>query len=97
MESSREKAITVVDQSQATESSLTSIMTNVDTINDMNSQVANAAVEQRSVSEEVSTNIIKINEVSEETVTQAENTSQASSELAAQAENLRQIVNEFKV
>lgn len=97
MESSREKAITVVDQSQATESSLTSIMTNVDTINDMNSQVANAAVEQRTVSEEVSANIIKINGVSEDTVAQAENTSKASSDLAKQADNLRQIVNEFKV
>jgi methyl-accepting chemotaxis protein len=97
MESSREKAITVVDQSQATENSLISIMTNVDTINDMNSQVANAAVEQRTVSEEVSANIIKINGVSEDTVTQAENTSKASSDLADQADNLRQIVNEFKV
>jgi methyl-accepting chemotaxis protein len=97
MENSREKAITVVDQSQATESSLTSIMTNVDTINDMNGQVANAAVEQRTVSEEVSANIIKINGVSEDTVAQAESTSKASSDLAEQAENLRQIVNEFKV
>lgn len=97
MENSREKAITVVDQSQATESSLTSIMTNVDTINNMNGQVANAAVEQRTVSEEVSANIIKINGVSEDTVAQAENTSKASSDLAEQAENLRQIVNEFKV
>jgi methyl-accepting chemotaxis protein len=63
----------------------------------MNSQVANAAVEQRTVSEEVSAHIIKINGVSEDTVTQAENTSKASSDLADQADNLRQIVNEFKV
>lgn len=97
MESSRTKAIAVVDQSQATENSLTNIMTNVDTINEMNSQVANAAVEQRTVSEEVSANIIKINRVSEETVAQAENTSQASTNLAEQAQNLRKIVNEFKV
>jgi methyl-accepting chemotaxis protein len=97
MESSREKAIAVVNQSQATENSLTSIMTNVNTINEMNGQVASAAVEQRTVSEEVSTNIVKINEVSEETVLQAENTSTASINLAEQALNLRQIVNEFKV
>lgn len=97
MESSREKAIAVVDQSQATENSLTSIMTNVNTINEMNGQVASAAVEQRTVSEEVSTNIVKINEVSEETVLQAGNTSVASINLAEQALNLRQIVNEFKV
>jgi methyl-accepting chemotaxis protein len=97
MESSREKAVKVVDQSQATESSLISIMTNVDTINNMNGQVASAAVEQSSVSEEVSANIVKINEVSEDTVDQAENTSRASSELAEQAQNLSKIVNEFKV
>ncbi len=97
MESSREKAVKVVDQSQATENSLTSIMENVDTINNMNSQVASAAVEQSSVSEEVSTNIVKINEVSEDTVDEAASTSKASFELAEQAENLRNIVNEFKV
>ena len=97
MESSREKAVKVVDQSQATESSLISIMTNVDTINNMNGQVASAAVEQSSVSEEVSANIVKINEVSEDTVEQAENTSRASAELAEQAQNLSKIVNEFKV
>lgn len=97
MESSREKAVKVVDQSQETESSLIHIMTNVDTINNMNSQVANAAVEQSSVSEEVSANIVKINELSEDTVDEAANTSQASSDLAEQAQNLRNIVNEFKV
>lgn len=97
MESSREKAVKVVDQSQETESSLIHIMTNVDTINNMNSQVANAAVEQSSVSEEVSANIVKINELSEDTVDEAAHTSQASSDLAEQAQNLRNIVNEFKV
>jgi len=97
MESSREKAVTVVDQSQGTESSLQSIMNNVSTINDMNSQVAIAADQQSSVSEEVSANIVRINEVSDQTVTQAENTAHASKELAEQAENLRNIVNEFKV
>lgn len=97
MESSREKAVKVVDQSQNTESSLTSIMTNVDTINNMNVQVATAAVEQSTVSEEVSANIVRINEISENTVNQAEHTSQASRELAEQAQNLRKIVNEFKV
>jgi methyl-accepting chemotaxis protein len=34
-------------------------MTNVETINNMNSQVASAAVQQSAVSEEVSVNIIK--------------------------------------
>lgn len=97
MESSREKAIKVVDQSQATESSLIHIMTNVDTISNMNSQVASAAVEQSAVSEEVSANIVKINEVSEDTVEEAAKTSQASSDLAEQALNLSKIVNEFKV
>ncbi len=97
MESSRKKAVKVVDQSQATESSLIHIMTNVDTINNLNSQVASAALEQSTVSEEVSTNIVKINKVSEDTVDQAANTSQASSDLAEQAQNLRNIVNEFKV
>ncbi|MEH6448983.1 MAG: methyl-accepting chemotaxis protein [Oleispira sp.] len=97
MESSREKAIKVVDQSQATESSLIHIMTNVDTISNMNSQVASAAVEQSAVSEEVSANIVKINEVSEDTVDEAAKTSQASSDLAEQAQNLSKIVNEFKV
>jgi methyl-accepting chemotaxis protein len=97
MESSREKAIKVVDQSQATESSLTHIMTNVDTISNMNSQVASAAVEQSAVSEEVSANIVKINAVSEDTVDEAAKTSQASSDLAEQAQNLSKIVNEFKV
>lgn len=97
MESSREKAITVVDQSQETEKSLISIMGNVDTISNMNSQVASAAVEQSSVSEEVSSNIIKINEISENTVDESAQTAQASSDLAEQAKNLSKIVNEFKV
>ena len=97
MESSREKAVTVVDQSQGTENSLQSIMENVTTINSMNSQVATAADQQSSVSEEVSANIVRINEVSDHTVIQAEQTAHASQQLAEQAENLRNIVNEFKV
>lgn len=97
MEGSRAKAVKVVDQSQATENSLNSVMTNVDTINHMNTQVASAAVEQSTVSEEVSENIIKINGVSEDTVAQAAKTSEASGALAEQAQNLREIVNEFKV
>jgi len=97
MESSREKAVAVVDQSQNTENSLQSIMNNVSTINDMNSQVATAADQQSSVSEEVSSNIVRINDVSDQTVVQAENTANASKSLAEQAENLRKIVNEFKV
>jgi methyl-accepting chemotaxis protein len=96
MESSREKAVKVVDQSQATENSLIHVMTNVETINNMNSQVASAAMQQSAVSEEVSVNIIKINAVSEDTVDEAAKTSQASFHLAEQAQNLNKIVNEFK-
>jgi methyl-accepting chemotaxis protein len=96
MESSREKAVKVVDQSQATENSLIDVMTNVETINNMNGQVASAAMQQSAVSEEVSVNIIKINAVSEDTVDEAAKTSQASFHLAEQAQNLNKIVNEFK-
>jgi methyl-accepting chemotaxis protein len=71
-------------------------MSNVTTINTMNSQVSTAADEQRNVSEEISANIVRINDVSTTTVNQAEETAQAAVKLAEQAENLRNIVNEFK-
>ncbi|MCG8429005.1 MAG: methyl-accepting chemotaxis protein [Chromatiales bacterium] len=97
MGQSLERATSTVNQAQNAGESLTSITHAVETIVSMNTQIATAAEEQSSVSEEITRNVVNIRDISEQTATGSEQTSSASAELARLGEELRGLVGQFRV
>lgn len=87
-ESNSEQAETLVE-------SLASITGAVRTINDMNTQIASAAEEQSTVSEEINLNISNISSVGEQTAAASEETANANRNLIQQAGQLRVVVRQF--
>jgi len=96
MENGRSRATSSVEQAASAGGSITSISERIDTINDMNNQIASAAEEQTAVAEEINRNISNISRVSEETSIGAKNTAEACHELLALADQLRSMVGNFK-
>ena len=97
MSSSRDRAHETVQKAKEAGQSLTSITGAVDMIVQMNTQIATAAEEQSSVSEEINRNVINIQDISEETASGAGQIATASTELASLGEQLRLLVGQFKV
>ena len=96
MENGRKRAASSVDQAASAGGSITSISQRIDTINDMNNQIANAAEEQTAVAEEINRNISNISHVSEETSIGAKKTADACAELLELANQLRSTVGNFR-
>ncbi|MDT4328868.1 methyl-accepting chemotaxis protein [Methylomonas sp. MED-D] len=96
MENGRKRAASSVDQAASAGESITSISQRIDTINDMNNQIASAAEEQTAVAEEINRNISNISHVSEETSIGAKNTADACRELLELANQLRTTVGSFR-
>jgi methyl-accepting chemotaxis protein len=66
-------------------------------ISEMNTQIASAAEEQSSVTEEINRSIISINQVAEQSAAGAQQTTTASNDLARLAEQLKGLVDRFRV
>lgn len=83
---------------QATDAlkSLSEISKAIDTINEMNTQIATAAEEQCSVAEEINRNISNISENSKQTSLRAKDTSDTADNLGSLASELQHIVRQFK-
>jgi methyl-accepting chemotaxis protein len=96
MEASKVKSKKSVEQAVEALRSLDEITNSVTTISDMNIQIAGAADEQRSVSEEINKNIINISAVVEESAEGAQQTLIASQDLAKLASELQKLVEQFK-
>jgi methyl-accepting chemotaxis protein len=96
MEASKVKSKQSVEQAVEALRSLDEITNSVTTISDMNIQIASAADEQRSVSEEINKNIINISAVVEESAEGAQQTLIASQDLAKLASELQKLVEQFK-
>jgi len=96
MDNGRKRAASSVEQAASAGGSITSISQRIDTINDMNNQIASAAEEQTAVAEEINRNISNISHVSEETSAGAKNTAQACHELLELANELRATVGSFR-
>lgn len=77
--------------------SLTHIADEVNTINDMNTQIATAAEEQSAVAEEINRNITTISVIADTTSTDAEHTSQISDELVRLTTELKGLVERFRL
>ena len=63
----------------------------------MNLQIANAAEEQTSVSEEINRNVTEISQISERSAGGAKKTADASNELSGLAQQLQVLIRQFKV
>lgn len=96
MDNGRKKAASSVEQAASAGESITSISARIDTINDMNNQIASAAEEQTAVTEEINRNISNISHVSEETALGAKTTAEACNELLELANQLRSTVGSFR-
>ena len=97
MSNSQEKAQVTVDQAGAASSSLQAITSNVASISDMNLQIATAAEEQSSVSEEINRNVVEISQIAEQSADGAQQTAIASEELSGLANHLQGLIKQFKV
>ena len=86
-----------VDQAVQAGAALDQISSAVSTIHDMNTQIASAAEEQSSVSEEINRNIVNIRDIAEATVEGANQTASSSENLTQVAGELLAVVNEFKI
>ncbi len=96
METGRSKAKLGVEQTVKGTASLESIIQAVGVINDMSAQIASAAEEQSSVSEEMTRSITAINDLTSETTDGALQTTQASQEVARLATALQDMVRRFR-
>ncbi len=97
MNTSREEAQSVVDQARQAGESLATISLAVRKINEMSTQIASAAEEQRATSEEINRNITSISGLANETSAGAQQTAAASEELAQLATDLQGVVAQFRV
>ncbi|WP_022942498.1 methyl-accepting chemotaxis protein [Psychromonas hadalis] len=96
IEGAENAKVTAIEAQKAGDA-LAKITTSVDQINDMNAQIATAAEQQSSVTEEINRNITAISDISEQTASGAEQSSEASAELAKLAEIMQADIAKFKV
>ena len=96
MDKGKKQAESSVERASSANESITSISERIDTINDMNNQIAGAAEEQTAVAAEINRNINNISEVTNETSIGARNTSEACKELLTLADQLRNSVRQFR-
>ncbi len=97
MEAGKEKSRLGVEHAAAAGKALVTINEAVERITGMNTQIANAAEEQSSVTEEINRNISNINQVAEQSTVGANQIAQASDDLASLADQLKGMVERFKV
>jgi methyl-accepting chemotaxis protein len=95
-EGTSEMQVTLEKASLAGES-LQAIARAVDTISEMNSQIAAATEEQMAVSQEISRNVVNISDVAKSSEHSVAEVDQASSELQQASAQLSALVNTFKV
>jgi len=96
MAQSREQAKLAVDYASQSGTALQTIAKAVEEINQMSTQIASAAEEQSSVSDEINRNIVAINDMSSQTAESAAQTSTASEKLANMSTELQGLVSNFK-
>jgi len=95
MEQSRERAHRGVEHVGHATDAFGAIGRDINTIADMNTQIASAAEEQSAVAEEINRNVNTISQVAEETSASAESTSRASEDMARLVQRLQSLVMQF--
>ncbi|GGI90113.1 methyl-accepting chemotaxis protein [Shewanella gelidii] len=97
MESSHAASASTLSDAQLASDSLDAITGSMHTVTEMNTQIANAAKEQTSVTDELNQRIIQINELGHITTTQVANTVETCESLNHVSETLAQQLSQFKV
>ncbi len=97
MKQGRDKAQFGVEQAASAGEALQSINAAVERITSMNTQIAGAAEEQSTVTDEINRSIVSISQVAEQSAAGARQTAEASDDLAKLAEHLKELVERFKV
>lgn len=97
MQRGQQRAMDAVNQSEQAGHSLDAIMQSVEQISAMNTQIACAAEQQLTVSEEINQNISHINTVACESASDTDLLANASSVVAEQVELLDNRVSRFKI
>ena len=95
MQESINKADISVDLATKAGKALESIITVINSITDMNHQIATASEEQSAVAEEVSQNIVNINSVAESTAQGANNSVEATNNMVIEMNRLDSLVTQF--
>ncbi|MEJ2425715.1 MAG: methyl-accepting chemotaxis protein, partial [Candidatus Thiodiazotropha sp.] len=97
MEEGRTRAQASVEQATKAGEALEVIDSSVNSIHNLNTQIASAAEEQSSVTEEINRNITKINQMAEIASEGANQTAAASEQLTGLASDLQGLIQQFKV
>lgn len=97
MGQSKERVLATVEDAMHAGESLASITSAVNTILEMNTQIATAAEQQSSVAEEISQNVDNIQSISVQNASGAEQAAASSSQVAGLSNELRSLVSQFKM
>ena len=97
MEESQQSCVRSVDSSRAISDSLGSVTSAVTAINDMSTQIATAATEQSSVTEEINRNVFAIQEIVNELLHSSEDAARVSQTVSQEGTNLGKLVGQFKI
>lgn len=96
MESSHQKVAHSVEDAEKTRHALGQVVSVIETINDMNTQIASAAEEQSVVSNEIHGNVEAINEAALNTSRNSTSVEGATEKLSSLSMNLEALVRQFK-
>lgn len=97
MDESQQSCVRSVDSSRAISESLGSVTSAVTAINDMSTQIATAATEQSSVTEEINRNVYAIQEIVNELLHSSEDAARVSQTVSQEGINLGKLVGQFKI
>lgn len=97
MQGSSKKTLDSVSTAAEVGEALNTINVAVNTITDMNLQIASAAEQQGAASEEINRNVVNINDIALQTTERAQHTASASDDLARLSAELQALVMQFKV
>ncbi len=96
MDSSSAEALHGVEKISTAGDALSTIVSGITHINDMNTQIANAAKEQSVVAEEINQNVVKISDIAVAAAANSSQTQVASEELSRLSIDLQELVSQFK-
>lgn len=97
MEDSQQSCVRSVASSRAISESLGSVTSAVAAINDMSTQIATAATEQSSVTEEINRNVYAIQEIVNELLHSSQDAARISQTVSQEGTNLGKLVGQFKI
>ena len=97
MSLSQERSLRSVDSSQAISESLHSVTSSITSINDMSTQIATAATEQSSVTEEITRNVYEIQNIVNSLTTGSSEAEKTARGVLIEGNKLNQLVGQFKI